>query len=318
MIPGHRPARARLGLAGLLTAVALGLASCGGGTSAYREYAPAQVVVLGDENSAILSDGRRYTVNPLKDGGGIACDTEPLWVQTLAAHYGYVFKECNPADATEFKARMRAVPGAKADEITTQIDAQLADGDFADGTLVTVMLGTNDVLALYAGYPAQSEADINAELRARGQRLGGQINRLIDLGARVIVATMPDLGVSPFGQQQKTDHTDTDRAQLLTRMATAFNTGLRTTILNDGRYIGLVLADEMSQSMNKYYNYYGLTDGSTAVCVAETPPPDCTSDTLVANGSSAAWLWSGDRWLAYGGQLRLGALVLDRATNNPF
>ena len=41
------------------------------------------------------------------------------------------------------------------------------------------------------------------------------MNRLIDMGVRVIVATVPDLGLSPYAQAQKIQFTDTDRAELV-------------------------------------------------------------------------------------------------------
>ncbi len=319
MTSEHRPARAaRLGLTGWLApaVLALGLAACGGGTTQYENYEPGQYVAIGDESSVILADGRRYTVNPLDTAGALQCGVEPLWVQTIAAHYGFVFQQCNTTSATEFKAKMRATSGAKVADIETQISAQVADGGFPNKTLVTVMLGVNDVLELYASYPTQSEAQIIDELRLRGERLGQQVNRIVDLGGRVVVATVHDIGLSPFGQQEKAAHTDTDRAALLTRLITAFNSRLRTTIINDGRYIGLVLGDEVTQSLNKWPEVYGLSNGSTAVCTVATP--GCTSATLVTSGASASWLWADDRWMAYGGQYRLGTIALSRATGNPF
>jgi outer membrane lipase/esterase len=126
-----------------------------------------------------------------------------------------------------------------------------------------------------------SEDQLVADLRGRGERLAAQVNRLTDLGVKVIVSTVPDMGLTPFAIAQKAAFTDTDRAALLTRLTAALNGRLRVNILNDGRFVGLVLADEMVQVMNKSPVSFGLTDAVTPICT--TPLPDCTSKTLVTS-----------------------------------
>jgi lysophospholipase L1-like esterase len=305
---------ARLVLTGCVAAALM--AACGGGTSQFEPFQPEQYVAFGDETSVIRSDGRRYTVNPLDTAGALSCATQPIWTQAVATRFGFVFAECNPSGATSFKALMRAAAGARADDVKTQIDDQLARGGFAAKTLVTVLAGANDVLDLYGQYPRQTEEQLIAEARARGERLAQQVNRLVGIGPRVIVSTVPDVGLSPYALAQKAAFTDTDRAALISRLVAAFNARLRTTILNDGRYIGLVLADEVVQSIAKLPAVYGITNATGAVCTAALP--DCTDQTLVESGSSAAWLWADDRRLAYGGHLRLGSLAVARAVGNPF
>jgi len=315
MNPERRMARtARLVLTGCVAAALM--AACGGGTSQFEPFQPEQYVAFGDETSVIRSDGRRYTVNPLDTAGALSCATQPIWTQAVATQFGFVFAECNPSGATSFKALMRAAAGARADDVKTQIDDQLARGGFAAKTLVTVLAGANDILDLYGQYPRQTEEQLIAEARARGERLAQQVNRLVGIGPRVIVSTVPDVGLSPYALAQKAAFTDTDRAALISRLVAAFNARLRTTILNDGRYIGLVLADEVVQSIAKLPAVYGITNATGAVCTAALP--DCTDQTLVESGSSAAWLWADDRRLAYGGQLRLGSLAVARAVGNPF
>lgn len=315
MKSGRRSARSVRYVLTAMVAAAL-LAACGGGTSQFEAFVPEQYVAFGDETSVIRSDGRRYSVNPLTTAGAIDCATEPIWTQAVANQYSFVFQECNPNNATSFKAEMRAVAGARVDDLKTQIDNQIARGGFAAKSLVTVLVGANDILDLYATYPQQTEEQITTELRARGERLAQQVNRLVDLGTRVIVSTVPDMGLTPYGLQQKAGFTDTDRSALLTRLTAALNGRLRVTILNDGRFIGLVLGDEAVQSIVKLPAVFGVTDATTAVCT--TALPDCTTATLVASGSSATWLWADDRHLAYGGQSRLGSLAVSRATGNPF
>ena len=319
MILGHRTApragRALGALAALATAVVV--AACGGGTSQSVVFVPDQYVAFGDDTSAIRADGRRFTVNPISAlGGALDCAAEPIWTQAVAKQFNFVFKECNPDGGTEFKALMRAAGGAKAADLQSQIDTQLAAGGFAAKSLATVMVGTNDVLELYARYPQQSEEQITTELRARGEFIAAQVNRLAGLGVRVIVSTVPDVGLSPFALQQKAAFTDTDRSALLTRLVAALNGRIRVNILNDGRFVGLVLADEAVQTIARVPSAFSVTNATTAVCTVAVP--DCTSQTLVASGTSAAWLWADDRRLAYAGQARLGALAVSRAVGNPF
>ena len=315
MTSGRRSARTtRFGLTAVFAAALL--AGCGGGTSQYEPFLPDQYVAFGDESSVILADGRRYTVNPLTAEGAIDCATEPIWTQAVANQYGFVFQECNPGNSGTVKAEMRAVAGARIDDLKTQIDNQIARGGFAAKSVVTILVGANDVLDLYATYPQQTEEQLAAELGARGTQLGQQVNRLVELGVRVIVSTVPDMGLTPYALAEKSKFSDTDRSALLTRLTAALNSKLRTTILNDGRFVGLVLGDEAVQAVVKFTTAYGVNDATTAVCTVALP--DCTTQTLVASGTSASWLWADDRHLAYGGQLRLGTLAVARATGNPF
>jgi outer membrane lipase/esterase len=308
-------------LLGLATLAGLGaLAACGGGTSQVEDFAPTRVVALGDETSVLLPDGRKYAVNVVDGSGVRECQTEPIWTQTVARVYGFVFAECNPNGVADPRALMAATPGAKVADLVTQIDAQLAAGTIGTGTLVTVMMGANDVWELYADYPAtRSEDQILAELRSRGERLAAQINRLVDRDARVVVATVPDLGKTPFARAERAaDPGGVDRAALITRMVGALNSRMRANIVNDGRFIGLVLADEMVQALVRAPSSFGLANVEDAACAASAPLPDCSTQTLVPNGRSNTWLWADDRHLAYGGQVRLGSLAAARASNNPF
>ncbi len=315
MNPGRRPARrARRVLTGLLLAAMM--AGCGGGTTQFEPFVPEQYVAFGDESSVIESDGRRHTVNPLNTAGAIDCAVEPIWTQAVAQHYTFVFQQCNPGLATAFKAQMRATAGARVDDLKIQIDNQVERGGFAANSLVTVLVGANDVFELYSRYPAQSEEQLATELGARGERLAAQVNRLVGLGARVIVSTVPDLGLSPYATQQKAAFTDTDRAALITRLTAALNSRVRVSIVNDGRFIGLVLGDEAVQSIVRQPTAFGVTNAASAVCTVALP--DCTSQTLVSTGASATWLWADDRHLAFAGQTRLGALAVARAVGNPF
>lgn len=321
MNPGRRTAQfgrlAQFGRQALAAAALAVLASCGGGSSQVEPFEPQQYVVFGDESSLITADGRRYTVNPHNTTtNAVDCTLQPIWTQAVASRFGFVFAECNPTGASSPLARMRARAGAGVDDVAAQIDAQLGDGGFVAKSLVTVLAGGNDVLALYGQFPQRSEEDLLAAARSLGERLALQVNRLVELGPRVLVATVPDLGLSPYALAQKAAYTDTDRAALISRLVAAFNARLRTTILNDGRYVGLVLGDEIVQSIARLPGAYGVKDATTAVCTVDLPA--CSDQTLVESGSSAMWLWADDRHLAYGGQLYLGNLAVSRVVGNPF
>jgi len=306
--------RARQAL--LCAAALVALAACGGGTSQFEPFVPTRFFAFGDETSLLLPDGRKFTVNALKTDGTIDCAANPLWVQEVANIYNFAFAECNPNGQAATQAKMFAALGAKADDLKSQIDEQVSLGGFSSTDLVTVMIGTNDVLDLYQQFPALTQTALGDELRARGTRLADQVNRLVQLGAKVIVSTVPDMGLTPYALAQRAANTDTDRAALLTQLTAEFNRGMRVNILQDGRYIGLVLADEWGQAAVASPGSYGLNNVTAPVCAVELP--GCSSDTLVPDGNVTTWLWANDTLLSAGGQARLGNLAVARARNNPF
>lgn len=305
----------RLAQAALLVAAGLG-ASCGGGTSQETAFLPSRVIVLGDESSLLLPDGRKYSVNALGDTGAVDCKTQPIWVQTVLTAWNYVFPECDPEGNADLrKGVMRAQAGAKIDGVRQQLDAVIAEGSL-EGTLVLMMGGANDVLELYAQYPARSEESLINELRERGVLYARQVNRAVDQGARVIVATLPDLGLTPYALTQKAAYTDTDRAALLTRLTAAYNGRLRVNIINDGRLVGLVLADETTQVMVRYPASFAVRNATDAVCTAALP--DCSTQTLVTDATGTTHMWADATRMGYPMHLKIGQEALNRALNNPF
>ena len=325
----RRAARACGALAAVLV-----LASCGGGSEQESDFEPTRFIALGDETSSILDidgnfNGHKFSVNGTLAGNQTAvdCRNNPIWIQTLALAYGsYVFPTCNPAGSAVFdpQNRIRATVGARADDLAAQIDAQIAESSFQDSDLVTVLVGANDIIAQYQQYPAVSEPQLIAEVEAAATLVGRQVNRIADAGPRVIIATIPDVSLTPFAIAEKAAHIDTDRQALIRRLVDAFNTALKLQIENDGHKIGLVLLDEAVRQVVKFPGTHGIIDGSHAVCDLSksqlTPPStlDCTEFTLVAFGSGATFLWADDRHFSSGGQAMLGDLAVTRALNNPF
>jgi hypothetical protein len=204
------------------------LASCGGGTEQVEPFVPQQVITLGDETNLLTPEGKRYSVNGLDANGALDCRLLPIWTQSVAGAWGYVFDQCNPSAITPARGVMRAAFNAKAADLDAQIDAQLALGPLTSKDLFTVLVGMHDIIELYEQFPTRSEADLVSELRARGNHVAQQINRVIGLGGRVIVSTVPDLGLTPYARAQEA--ANAGRAALLTRLTYEFNARVRVDI----------------------------------------------------------------------------------------
>ena len=301
--------------AGRLALVALVLLSaCGGGTSQFDPFIAGRVFAFGDDLSTLTSNGRKFAVNGLNADGQVDCSLEPLWVQQVAGFYGYVFAQCNPGNTGTVNAFMFAAAGAKVAEVAVQVDAQVAAGGFRDKDLALVLGGMNDVLELYAQFPARSEASLLAEIRARGERLALIVNRLIDLKAKVVVSMVPDMGLSPFAIAQ--DRLNPGRAALLTRLVTAFNEQLGVKVLLDGRFVGLMQTDLRTQLIARFPGSYGFTEVTKGACNVALPA--CTTATLITNATAGGYFWADDTRLASGGQGQLTSLAIERVQGNPF
>lgn len=314
-----------LGVAGTLAAAVL-LASCGGGKQV-EKFAPTRVLAFGDEYSVLddsLTPGnaRKYSVNYADPTTLVRdCTISPVWVQYVVQTYGMTFPQCNPSNLTGLTSRVFAARGAGVAELTAQIDQFVATDRFTNKDLVTIMVGVNDVLARYRAYPTVSEAQATAEVEALGTQLALQVNRVAGLGAKVLISTIVDIGSSPFAYTEKAAHTDIDRSAYMTRLTGRFNSKLRTTILNDGRQIGLMLADELVQSVIKLpLGSTSFVNIGTPVCdIAKAPDVrDCTTQTLITGGNGDTYLWAQDIYLSAGGQRIIGELAATRALNNPF
>ena len=296
-----------------------------------RHFHASRVVAFGDESSLLVDSGdhnaRKYSVNATVSDTDqtIVCALNPLWIQGVANIYGLVFPECNngsPPVAAPVN-RIRAAFGALSSDLGAQIDAQQAESPLGAGDMVTVMVGQNDILALYAQYPAVSEDQLVASAEAAGAETGRQVNRLTDLGAKVLLSTIVDMGVTPFAVQERAAHADVDRAALLTHLSARYNASMRATIVNDGRKIGLVLLDEFVSAVAAVPGTSGFTNATDPVCDLTksqlTPPSilDCTAQTFVTFGSPA-YLWADNLHLSATGQSSLASLAVTRAQNNPF
>lgn len=326
----RRIARRAIGPVMAAGALAATLVGCGGGTSQIQAFTPNRLIVLGDEHSLITKDagtnGKKYSVNGLDANSARDCLLLPLWSQALASHYEFVFAECNAAGATP-KAFMRARFGATVDSATTGIAAQLAAQTSAGsavqtGDLLAVMIGANDVIELSDKVQAGAmtvDAAV-AEAQARGGRLATVINGLLATGARAVVSTVPDMGLSPYALAQ--DKLTPGAAARLSKLSFEFNARLRTGIdpnRFDGRNYGLVLADDIVQAMARFPTSYALSSVVAGACVVALP--DCTSataDMVATDATASSYLWADDRHLAPSAHTYIGTQAVSRAQNNPF
>ncbi len=325
----------RYALAAGVLALALAASSCGGGDQVSR-FTAKRVLAFGDETSLIVDvnndgNGSKYSINGVVKATvpvdpTLNCSFNALWIQKVASLYNLVFPQCNRSTppVTSPSSRIRATLGATAADLSAQIDAQQAESSIGEGDISTVLVGENDILAIYLRYPAASEDSLTADAEAAGAAVGRQVNRLADAGSKVLIATIPDAGVTPFAATEKLAHTDVDRAALLTRLSGRFNATLRATIVNDGRRIGLILLDELVSAVGKFKGLNGFTNASVGACdltrSTQVPPSvlDCSDLTLIPGAGSNSYLWADDRHLSAGGQASLGSLATSRAQNNPF
>jgi outer membrane lipase/esterase len=273
------------------------------------------MVVFGDEHSAFTADGRKYAVNGLKaDGtGGVDCELNPLWIQAVASAFGFRFAQCL-GTATEARAVTYAAPGATVAAVTAQIDGVIGTG--VDNNLVLMMAGLHDIIQIYESRVAtDTEAQLLERARERGVAMSVQVNRLVDLGARVIVATMPDVGLTPWALAKG----EADAA-LLSRLSLAFNGRVRVNILNDGRFVGLVLVDELIQSATKVPLAYGILNWTEPLCLTSAPLPTCTTaaESLVSGATEITYMWADSKFFGTNMHRQAGLTAVDRAARNPF
>ena len=329
MIPKREPRRpgwrAIVSMAAL-AATAL-LAACGGGTSQVQVFKPARVVVLGDESSLIVdngsADGFKYSVNDRTSTSAGKCLALPLYWQSVIALYGFAVKECNPTGATP-QAFVMAQADARVEGAATGVAQQVAKvtGGLGKTDLVTVLIGVNDVIALYEDVRAgrRTQAAAVAEAQRLGVVLAQSINAVLGTGARALVLTIPDMGLSPYAATQ--EKTSAGAKALLTQLSYQFNALLRTSIdqtAYDGRNYGLVLGDDVVSAISRAPTAFLTAPHNVADAACTTASvKDCTTTTLVTGATSNSHLWASDRHVGPEAHRQMGLLAQARAVNNPF
>jgi outer membrane lipase/esterase len=342
----------RITAAGAALALAAGLAGCGGGDRD-EPFKPTRMINFGDEYSVVENNGTRYTVNYLVTAGttpGYRCARNPIWTQYLAAHYGLTSPNCVDAGVTP-TSLMRAAAQAKVAQVSSQIDSFISsEGGFREGDVVTVLAGANDIRAAYLLYPATPLATLRATVTAAGQALGAKTKTITAGKARVLLVTVPDLGLTPYAIAQNGSATDADefqsldcssdpgtnRQKVLSVLTACFNNGLRTTIENDGNKLGLVTADQLVRLIAKEPSDYSLTNAVDPLCKSSVtfyPTNTCRIEFSDDNSTvisttydqlnttdpanvASYWLWAGDLWFSPIGNSKLGSAAISRTQTN--
>ena len=308
--------RFRLGAGAALLAAAV-LAACGGGEQEETFHAQ-RVVVFGDRASTLNSDGTKYTVN----ADTADCSVNQIWVQHVATGYGLSLCSGN--------ARvLNAAPDDRVADVKAKIDAYLASGPRSTD-LVTIYVGANDVIEQYKANgldaaTAPQEAAMFSAVRSAGTELGRQVLRVTASGAKVVILSLPDLSVSPYGRSQALPGPNR-----LHRLSVAFNDNLRLALGADpnggGRSGALVEAyDLISLFIRNENNQFGtITNNSQAACGLgneATLPTQCnvTSSAAITGSPSGytTWLWASDYQLTPLGHALLGSQALTRLRGNP-
>jgi outer membrane lipase/esterase len=313
--------------------LALLLAACGGGTEQITPFEPTRYLVFGDEMSVLTRpgpNGLKYTVNAVDSDGAATCNTNTssqpsrLWTQVVANAFGFVFEECNPSALTP-NGYIYAKPGAMSADFVTQLaTARAVHGSVGCNDLMSVLIGTNDVIDLfetqYLANPTSSTAEaVTNELSARGARLGRAITELTaNNGSNILVSTIPLINQTPYGLLQDALHPGKNVQSVLNEFSTAFNTALRVNIPNDGSRWGLVELDALVNAAVRNPGDFGITNWTVGVCAVDLPNCNNVAADLVTGGNALTWLWASDRWIGWEAHANLGSFARQRAQGNPF
>jgi phospholipase/lecithinase/hemolysin len=99
-------------------------------------------------------------------------------------------------------------------------------------------------------------------------------------------------------------------------MTAVFNARVRVDPLQDGRFWGLILADDDTVAVVRNPGSFGIGNTIAAACTVASP--DCTTSTLVTGATTANFLWADN--LRFGPMLhtQLAGQAISRVRNSPF
>ncbi|TXH35717.1 MAG: hypothetical protein E6Q92_11875 [Burkholderiaceae bacterium] len=318
------------------------LAGCGGSGSVKDPFRPARLMVVGDEASYIGANdagltGAQYSVNRYKTDATTGKPTLPLtidclsygnWAIRLAADINSVvatstdeltnsprfnFAQCNPNNKSTAATFMMAAKSQTVDSAIAAIDAHVASKGVQAGDLFAVYVGNNDIWAQYALFAGNADA-VKSGAKAAATKLAKRINQLTDQGAKVLIVALPDLGYSPYARAEALRDPSMDRAALISDMVTEFNRTLKTTLIDDGRRIGLVSFDsQLSSQLLAFRSGLGTSMGLTNIHLAACTTAsslNCDVNTIV--GDPSTWLWADGKQLGQPAQAMLASMASSR------
>jgi len=366
----RQPLRA-LGVVAAACAVAVAVSACGGGSQASK-FRPTRVVSFGDDSSFLTSAGKKYTVNavatdesgrPVDSSGNptasetnfvYICGNNPLWVQSVAAAYGFDGEQCPVTGAARsayflandptttvtdaagaFSAANAAI--AKTNAGIASVIAKISQNTalLNNGTLVLILAGQADIFEAYARYKFNGVAlaSLETELKNLGASLADALTTYVKpSGARIALVRVPRLSLSPLVQGFSAD----DKAAIAA-LTVALNDGLtnRAEVDFDGRQLTLVRSDDLTQLMfdSGTRASYGISNSTAQGCavpadsVRATAAPLCNTSHVAGGvntrGSvdstvSSVYLWSDATHFAPQAHARLASLVVSNVNRNPF
>lgn len=348
-------------LRGVVAVLSLALlVSCGGGKR--QAFKPGHMYTFGDEysyidiNQASASNNTyaRYSVNVVSLVSPITVYSSiypATWTQYVSSHYGKDIAPC--ASTASAQMSLCSVPGQTVADTINTINTK----SFQKDELVVIMAGTRDILNAYQSFKSDPSniATYAANAKQAGINLAQKINAIVTTGARVAVATIPDIGLSPYAiseaggvgnlrnysQAMDCDATyqpgTGEYSKALSYLTACFNYGLRGTngIVNDGKKIALISTFDWSILIARSPSSYSIADALDPACAttyvphstaATYTPALCYIDAGDTNTSRAAsttavaypstYMWSFGPWLAPGGHALLGSRAVNQVNLN--
>lgn len=225
-----------------------------------------------------------------------ACDVASTWVQIVARAYGKGYtSQC--AQDTRGGAVSYATLGAKTADVINQINTNR--GSLGSSTIVTIMVGQNDILEQYQLIQAttQTEAGAITVLQARADSMAAAIKDVIGTGAKVVLALTPDLGQTPLAVNAGT-------TTLLTNLVRAYNDRLYITGLGNvsGRSLAGVNPESLTKPGTRSTSYQYVTPLCDAAAVRRpdgvAPSTDdekllfCTSQYYTSGTAASTAIWA--------------------------
>jgi len=217
-------------------------------------------------------------------------------------------------------------PSGYLGQLTEPVSAQVSNhlqrsrGRFSPREIVTVWSGANDLFmqlfqlqaAIASGAdPAQAAQAAVQAMATAGSELAATVqDEIVGKGARrVLVLTVPDVGLTPFADGQPAP----TRA-LMTSMAAAFNASLNAGLAADDR---ILVVDMFATSQHQVANpsAWMLSNVTTPACdLARMPIPSslvCSSPGTVIAGDTSLYLYADDVHPTPFGHLLVAAVAYD-------